>query len=200
MRLTGTLLHRLARDSRGVTAIEFAFAMPVMALMLMALFDLGFQVYAQSVLQGSVQQAARASTLETGGTNQSALDTAVEASFHEVIPNAQLAFVRKNYSNFEDVGLAEEFTDTNNDGICNNGEAFEDINNNGTWDADRGADGIGGARDAVLYSVSASYPRVFPFHSFVGLPEQIVVDGSTVLRNQPFDEQANRAPELGACT
>ena len=200
MQLTANMLHRLAHDRRGVAAIEFAFAMPVMALMLMALFDLGFQIYAQSILQGSVQQAARASTLATGGTSANALDSSVAVSVHQVIPNAQLAFVRKTYSNFEDVGLAEEFTDTNNDGICNNGEAFEDVNDNGTWDADRGADGVGGARDAVLYSVTASNPRVFPFHNFVGLPAQIVVDGSTVLRNQPFDEQANRSPELGSCT
>lgn len=193
------LFGRLARDRRGVTAIEFAFAMPVMAMMLMALFDLGFQVYAQSVLQGSVQQAARASTLETGSANSPALDTQVQANFLRVVPGAQLAFARKNYSNFEDVGLAEDFTDTNGDEICNNGEAFEDLNNNANWDADRGGDGLGGARDAVLYRVTASYPRVFPFHKFVGLPARITVDGSTVLRNQPFDEQATRTPQMGNC-
>lgn len=199
MRCGVRLFSRLARDQRGVTAIEFAFAMPVMAIMLMALFDLGFQVYAQSVLQGSVQAAARASTLETGSTNSTALDTQVESSFHRVVPGAQLAFARRNYSNFEDVGLAEEFTDTNGDEICNNGEAFEDLNNNATWDADRGGDGLGGARDAVLYRVTASYPRVFPFHNFVGLPAQVTVDGSTVLRNQPYDEQTTRTPRMENC-
>lgn len=200
MRSGVALLRALARDSRGVTVIEFAFAMPVMALILMALFDLGFQVYAQSVLQGAVQQAARASTLESGGINSPALDASVTSDFHKVIPGAQIAFSRKNYSNFEDVGLPEDFDDTNGDAICNNGEAFEDINGNGVWDDDRGSDGVGGARDAVLYGVTASFPRVFPFHNFVGLPEQVSVDGTTVLRNQPYDEQATRTPETGACT
>lgn len=195
-----TILRALKRDSAGVTVIEFALAMPVMALILMALFDLGFQVYAQSVLQGSVQAAARASTLESGGINSAALDNSVENAFQQVIPDARIAFSRRNYSNFEDVGLPEDFDDTNGDTLCNNGEAFEDINGNGVWDEDRGSDGVGGARDAVLYSVTASYPRVFPFHNFVGLPEQVTVDGSTVLRNQPYDEQTTRTPETGACT
>jgi Flp pilus assembly pilin Flp len=193
-------VRQLARDRQGVTAIEFGIAMPVMALMLMGLFDLGFQVYAQSVLQGAVQQAARASTLETGGINSTTLDTTIEEKFHDVIPGAELDFSRKNYANFEDVGIPEDFDDTNNDDTCNNGEVFEDINSNGNWDEDRGADGLGGARDAVLYSVSASYSRVFPFHNFVGLPEEITVDGSTVLRNQPYDEQAERTPETGTCS
>ena len=41
------------------------------------------------------------------------------------------------------------------------GEPFEDANANGTWDEDRGSDGQGGARDAVLYVVSVSYRRAF---------------------------------------
>ena len=36
-------LHRLARDRRGVTIIEFAIVLPVMLLMMMGLGDLLYQ-------------------------------------------------------------------------------------------------------------------------------------------------------------
>jgi hypothetical protein len=46
----------------------------------------------------------------------------------------------------------------NGDGVCNAGEPFEDANANGSWDADQGKAGSGGARDAVLYEVQVTYP------------------------------------------
>ncbi|GAA4041054.1 TadE/TadG family type IV pilus assembly protein [Parerythrobacter jejuensis] len=197
-----SLLRDIARDQTGVTVIEFGYCMPIFAIMLMGMFDVGFQIYAGSVLQGAVQAAARASTLESGGTNANALDTMVTDRVQQVIPGATLTFTRKNYATFSDVGLAEDFTDTvgAEDGICNNGEPFEDLNGNGNWDADRGADGLGGARDAVLYGATATFDRVFPFHEFAGIPAQITIDSSTVLRNQPFNEQGSRDPVIGACT
>lgn len=196
----GSLLHRLRRSQDGVTLIEFAFGAPVFIMMLMALFDLGFQIYAQSVLQGAVQNAARSSTIE--GNDPDALDTEVRNNVQTVIPGATITFSRTAYANFEDVGIAEDFTDTAGaeDGICNDGEPFEDVNGNGIWDADRGIDGAGGARDAVLYSATASFDRVFPFHGFVGLPENITIEGATVLRNQPFSEQDNWEPTIENCT
>ena len=200
MPVPGLTLRKLRRDTDGVTAVEFGFAMPVMAVVLMGLFDIGFQVYAQSILQGAIQEAARETTLESGTTTSSALDDTVKDNVLNVIPGAELTFTRKNYVNFSDVSQAEDFTDTNGDQICNNGEAFEDVNGNGIWDDDRGMDGVGGARDAVLYSATASFDRVFPFGKLVGLPDEVSVTGATVLRNQPFGDQAEREPEIGACT
>lgn len=191
---------KLRSDEAGATALEFGLVAPIFIMMLMALFDFGFQIYAQSVLQGGVQAAARSATLETGGTNSAAIDKEVEDIVRTVVPGAAVTFSRRNYANFEDVGKAEDFDDTDGDGICNNGEPFEDVNGNGAWDTDRGADGLGGARDAVLYGASVEYQRVFPFHKFIGVPGTIKIEGSTVLRNQPFNEQGERTPVVGACT
>lgn len=68
-------------------------------------------------------------------------------------------------------------------------ERYFDVNENGKWDADRGKDGIGGARDAVLYTAVVTYPRMFPMYGLIGLPQDVTLKASTVLRNQPFDEQ-----------
>ena len=146
MRLTRSFLRRLRRDQDGATLLEFAFVAPVFVLMLMGLFEFGFQVYARSVLQGALQEAARDATLEGGELNISALDGAVRDQFHNVIPSAVVTFQRTNYANFSDVRQPEEFTDNDGDGECNNNEPFEDMNDNGVWDQDRGQDGLGGAR------------------------------------------------------
>ena len=194
------LARELGRDETGTTLVEFAFVAPILCMMLLGLFDFGFQIYAQSLLQGAVQDAARGSTLEKGVTTTSSLDQRVAKQVHNVVPGAQLTFARSNYATFSDIGKAEDYVDTNGNNTCDNGEAFEDVNGNNSWDRDRGRSGVGGARDAVLYTVTADYDRVFPLHGFMNLPPKISVTGATVLRNQPYAEQGRRDPVVGACT
>ena len=66
------------------------------------------------------------------------------------------------------------------------------------WDTDRGVDGMGGARDAVLYTVTVSYPRAFPLMHLIGLPETVTSRSQTVLRNQPYGSQ-DQTVSLGEC-
>lgn len=197
--MTNALPRRLGSDETGATIVEFAFVAPLLCFLLMGLFDYGFQIYAQSLLQGAVQKAARDSALEGGTTTTAAIDADVERQVRVVVPEAEFTFSRQNYATFADIGRAEEFVDTNANSTCDNGEAFEDVNGNGSWDRDRGRAGIGGARDAVVYAVTADYDRVFPFHNFLNLSPQISVTGATVLRNQPYQEQGRRDPVVGSC-
>lgn len=193
-------LRNIVRDETGATLTEFAFVGPVLCLMLVGLFDLGFQIYAQTAMQGALQQSARKSTLEPTITTTDALDEEVRQQVNRIIPGAVISFTRKNYQTFADVKKPEDYDDTNTNGVCDNGEKFRDLNDNGAWDADRGRDGLGGARDAVLYTVTAEYDRMFPLHGFIEVPEQISVDAVTVLRNQPYDGQDDREPVVGNCT
>ncbi len=186
-------------DQSGVTAVEFAFVAPVLMVLLMGLFDAGHQLYTASVLQGALHEAARDSTLETGFSMTTVIDEQVKDAVHTVAPTADITLTRSNYVDFSDVSQPEEFTDNDGDGICNNGEPFEDLNANGTWDADRGRDGLGGARDAVLYTATATYDRLFPMAGLIGLPEKISLQANTVLRNQPFDDQGTRQPVVENC-
>lgn len=192
------LIHRLARDASGATIVEFAMIAPVLLTLIMGMFDMGYNIYAQTMLQGSIQQAARDSTIEGSGPRAAALDRIVTEAVHGIVPDATLRFSRTAYSSFSEVGQAEDFTDGNDDGVCNEGEPFEDANSNGAWDADRGVAGQGGARDAVLYTVTATYPRAFPIAQFIGMSPTFSTRASTVLRNQPFDLQ-NIAPQVGNC-
>lgn len=191
-------LRHLRKDSRGVAAVEFAMVAPALLLTIMGIFDVGYNIYANTMVQGAIQRAARESTIEGSDSRLDQIDARVARAVNNVVPQATIAFSRKAYANFSDVSRPEDFTDSDNNGQCDNGEPFEDANRNGTWDDDRGVSGRGGARDAVLYSVTVTYARGFPMASLIGLPDTVTTEAATVLRNQPYKLQDNN-PTVGAC-
>ncbi len=172
---------------------------PVLLIGMMGVFDLGYNMYTDALLQGALQKAARDSTIEGAADRSAALDAKVTEMVHQIAPHATLVFTRTAYSSFDDVSQPEDFNDIDTDGVCNNGEPFEDANGNGVWDADRGTTGQGGARDAVLYSAAITYPRPFPIAALIGQSSTFSMKAATVLRNQPFGLQEVRVT-TGNCT
>jgi len=191
-------LPSLARDSRGAALVEFALIAPVLLMLLLGMFEMGYNYYMQSQLQGAVQQAARDATTQTAGGGNAAIDARVASAVRAIVPSATMAFSRRAYSTFSDVHRPEDFTDIDKNGRCNGGEPFEDANGNTIWDEDRGVAGGGGARDAVLYVVTVSYPRAFGAAKVVGLPPVFTTEAVTVLRNQPWEAQ-HVAATVGNC-
>lgn len=192
-------LRPLLADRRGAALVEFALVAPVLLLMLLGMFDMGYNYYVQSQLQGAIQKAARDSGIEGAHTRIEQIDARVADAVHAIVPSAEVTFARKAYARFSDVARPEDFSDIDGNGKCNAGEPFEDANGNGTWDEDRGADGLGGARDAVLYVVTVSYKRAFGVTAFVGMPDTFTTQATTVLRNQPYGEQ-DISSLVGNCT
>jgi Flp pilus assembly protein TadG len=193
------LRHRFLREESGATIVEFGLIAPVLLLTLMGLLDMGHNIYTSAIVQGAVQKAARDSTIEGAESASATLDSRVTSAVHGVMPLAELTFQRKAYTNFSDVAQPEDYDDVNGDGVCGSGEPFEDANGNGEWDSDRGTAGQGGARDAVLYTVTVDYPRLFPMAKLAGLPENVTTVSHTVLRNQPFGAQSSEPPTVGTC-
>lgn len=194
-------LRRLPADRNGVTLVEFALVAPVLIVMVMGLFDIAHSQYTSSMLNGAMQKAAPDLTLENANSQQVNIDARVREQVATVMPQGATVTVQKvSHFDFADVGEPEEFTDQNSDNICNNNEPYIDNNNNGSWDADRGKDGIGGARDVVLYTTTVTYPRLFPMYGLIGLSQNVELSSSTVLRNQPFDEQNDRVTTQRNCT
>ncbi len=188
----------LRSDHSGVAMVEFALIAPVLILTLLGLFDLSYNIYASSVLEGAIQKAGRDATLEGAATRSTAIDDHMREVVLNLVPTATVEFDRHFYADFDDVRRPEDFTDGNGDGQCNNGEPFEDVNRNSLWDADRGQSGVGGARDAVLYTVTVTYPRRFPYMTIIGFSDTVVARAQTVLRNQPYGPQ-NMPAQVGTC-
>lgn len=197
---------RLHTNQSGTTIMEFAFVAPTLLLMLLAGFDFSYGQYVGSILQGEVQKSGRDAALEGSSGALAALDGRVRTRVNTLVENATYTITRKNVASFERAGQAEPFIDAVHganplDGLCNQGEAYTDENNNGRFDLgpDAGSDGQGGARDITVYSVRVSYPRLFPLSGLLGVPTTVTQTATTVLRNQPFGQQATRTPGTGNC-
>jgi hypothetical protein len=171
------LRSRLAGDTRGAAAIEFAFCAPVLLIGMMGVFDLGHNMYTASIIQGAVQKAARDSSIEGAQDRGGALDARVTHMVREIAPGAELEFSRTSYASFSDVGQPEDWNDVNGNGSCDDG------------DPNMGKTGFGGARDAVLYQVDVTYNRVFGVSRILGQSPEFRTSASTVLRNQPYAAQ-----------
>jgi len=185
-------LHRLRDDARGNTIIEFAIIAPVMMMLLMGLGDLLYQTYAQAILNGAVQKAARDSGIEGGSTNSTTIDGRVEIAVKKMAKNATFTTTRKSYDSFTKVA-PERFTDADRDGVYDAGECFVDQNGNRTWDADPGRTGQGGASAITLYTVVATYPRLFPVARIFGASANQTITAKTLLKNQPYASQVTTA-------
>lgn len=195
-------LHRLGRDRRGVTIIEFALVLPVMLLMMMGLGDLLYQEYAQSILSGAVQKAARDSGIEGGATTTAAIDGKVIDMVSIIVKNmtnsctptgtaATWCSTRKTYDSFSEVGTPEPFTDNDKNGVLDKGDCFTDQNGNGQYDLDPYVNGQGGASATTLYTMSITYPRIFPVAGLFKWPKTQTITATTLLKNQPYASQTN---------
>ena len=204
--MIGNFIARLRASQDGTTLMEFAFVAPTLTLMLLAAFDFSYGQYVGSILQGEVQKSGRDAALEGSSNALSSLDGRVRTRVDTLVENATYTITRKNVASFERAGQAEPFVDAVHggnplDGICNQGEAYTDENNNGQFDsaATAGSNGQGGARDITVYTVRVSYPRLFPLYGLLGVPPTVTQTATTVLRNQPFGLQATRTPGTGNC-
>lgn len=202
-------LRSFSKSEDGATILEFAIISPVFLFMMLGMFEIGYGIYMRSALNGSIQHAARAATLQNANdpTVRRATDNEVRNILKAVNSNltdADIKISRKSYLNFSSVERMETYTDSNSNGTCDNNEVFVDENGNGRWGTVGRADN-GGARDSVLYTISVTYDAVFPFDTFTrqaqnpnasftlrGLPNQRTLTAETLLKNQPFGDQASR--------
>jgi len=99
-------LTRLARDTRGAPALEFAMVAPVFLLLMLGVANVGQLIYAKILLNGAVEQAARTSATENGDTT--AADNTVQKIVGPIVPGATFTTTRYRYYDFTDVGRAEK--------------------------------------------------------------------------------------------
>ncbi len=184
----------LAKDTQGSTIIEMAIILPTFLMFIMGIFDVGYAAYTRTTLQGSIEEAARSSTMESNNANQTVLNNQVRTMLRDVNVQAanNLVFERRNYKNFSDVSTPEDFTDGNGNGTRDPGECYVDSNGNGGWDNDEARDGNGGADDVVLLTATTNYDRMFPLWKMLGEPQNLTLTARTILRNQPFSSQSGR--------
>lgn len=178
-------LRRLAGDENGATLVEFAFILPALCVLLLGIFDLGYRSYVASVMQGALHEAARMATV--GGVTPTQIDTRVRSRLQGFSNNETITITTQSYHQFSQVAQPEPFTvDNAPANVVNSGDCWKDYVPNGTRDLDRGRSGVGNSDDVVLYSVSMTFPRLFPIDEFLGWSGNETIAASTLLSNQPY--------------
>ena len=199
------LCPSIRQNQDGSSIVEFAVIAPVMLTLLMGGFDLGHNLYMRAVLQGAVNKAARDSALETGtqAEVQARVDAKVKAQVLAVHGGAKILpedFERSFFRTFSDAAFPNSeviLVDGGNIGVCEEGEKYIDENNSGAFEDDGVADGQGYTRDAVKYTVTVRYQRLFPFPKLAGLDGEVKMSASTVIANQPYGQRI--APVILDC-
>lgn len=177
---------RVWREEGGATLIEFAFILPVLCLLLLGIFDLGYRSYASSVIQGALHDAARMATV--GNVNMTQIDARVRQRLSNFAGDrATITIATESTYDFASVRRPEKLLiDTTPVGSYNQGDCWEEVTGNSAYDTNRGVSGQGGADDIVRYEVTMTYPRIVPIARMFGWSENETIVASTVLRNQPY--------------
>ena len=184
----------LRREERDATLVEFALFAPVLMIVMMGLLDMSYRLYATAMLNGEVQKAARDATLEssTNAVALAALDTRVKEGFRQVngtVNDSNFVITRRNFANFTNAGKMEPSTGPG--GVCAPTFTYVDVNNSGTFD-DGASSGQGRTDDVTLYTVTVTYKSLFPVNALYVASTNQTITSQTVLRNQPFNDQAAR--------
>ncbi|MBV9884448.1 MAG: pilus assembly protein [Sphingomonadaceae bacterium] len=183
-------LRALRRDSSGATIVEFALILPVLCMMLLGTLDLGYRSYVNSVVQGTLHDAARMATV--GNVSTATIQTFVQNRLQAFSRNATITTTTRSYSDYSGVKVAETITqDTAPFGQYNPGDCFQDANGNGVYDTDRGRSGTGGSEDVVYFEVTMTYPHILPVGKLFGWNTNVTTTQNTVLRNQPYAGRTN---------
>lgn len=194
-----SILRRLARESDGVTAVEFGLlAIPLVVLLIGGL-DLGYQNYVRTVMQGALNDAARIAAVENpefnydGKTTEEQVENMVAEMAGSIARDATITVKQTSYYDFSDIGDPETLmTDVNGNGEYDkdDNDCYEDFNRNGLFDTDAGADGQGGSNDVVFYEARVQMPRLFPLHNFINVPSKFDFTLDTAIRQQPYSGHA----------
>jgi len=192
------MTSQLRNDDSGATIVEFALLLMPMCLLLIGGFDLGYQSYIRTVMQGALNDAARRAAVESpqfstsGNDLEEKIETYIAKAVDSVAVDPVITVTQQSYFEFSQVGKPETLmTDVNDNGEfdAEDGDCWEDANGNGEYDMDAGASGKGNANDVVFYTADITVPRLFPIDAFLPVSGDIVMTLETAIRNQPYDNQ-----------
>lgn len=207
------LLRRFVRDVGGSAAVEFAIIAPFL-MVFGTLGYAGVVLHAGAVsLETGAAAAARWAILGVDpvdpGTCRASVTTRTDMIRciveRHVCPTsstfcywdtswlaegddgviAPLRLEMRTFADARNVGRAEPFTDTNNNGQRDNGESYVDVNGNGIWDTNTWAVSEGGSGEHVVYTLTMAQKVLHPLLMPV-MGTRLLHEARLVVRNEPF--------------
>ena len=195
----------LLTDCRGVAAIEFAIVAPIVILLIMTLFEMGFLLTGGVFLEAGARAAGRFGITGAARPDESRETTIRTIITSHVCPAAlpgatsslcfwtadgatpTLAITTRAYTDPRNLGQPEPFADLPpENGSYDAGETYTDVNGNGQWDADMGAASAGGSGDVVLYEISMPQAVTTPLLRTAIGGAHYTDRARVIVRNEPF--------------
>jgi len=191
---------RVLRQQDGNVIIEFAIIAPVLLLIVFGIVELSLIMYTQSVMEGATTISARLGKTgytEDGISREQTILDALNAHATGFVDVSRFTIESKSYGQFDEIGDAEPYVDTNGNGAYDGaeaytdqngngaydsgepyvdsdgngahgtGETYTDVNGNGSWDEDMGEAGYGDANDIVVYTVNYPWSIMTPMMSAI---------------------------------
>lgn len=185
-------IQRLWRAREGVTAIEFAVLAPVLLLLMFAILEFSLIMLVSNVMESATSitsRLGRTGFIEAGKSREQTILASIEKRAGTMLDAGKLSITAKHYEQFDQIGDAEPWTDTNGNGIADPGE-YDDINGNGQYDSDMGLAGYGDAEDIVVYTVEYPWQIMTPImREFLGDAQGIFpITAHAVVKNEPYDD------------
>lgn len=174
----------------GTAALEFAFAIPVVMMLIVGVIEFGLLTFTTALLEGGLREAARFGITGLNPNDGSREDRIVEIVNEHAAGLFEISMDEietLTYQDFSDIGKPEPYTDSNGNGEYDAGEPYTDVNCNGQWDADQGAAGVGGGDEVVLYTISHDHNTITGFlDPLISRDGVIRLEASVAVRNEPF--------------
>lgn len=180
---------QIGRCQRGVTAVEFAVLAPVLLLMLMGIMEFSLIMLVSNMMESATALSSRLGKTgyaEAGKTREQTILASVEKRAGTLIDASKLSVQSKYYEQFDQIGDAEPWNDTNHNNTPDPGE-WTDINGNGVYDADMGLAGYGNADDIVVYTISYPWDIKTPLmRELIGTNGVFTITTHAVVKNEPY--------------
>jgi hypothetical protein len=193
MPITRHSSHRLRSVlacQQGIAALEFAFVVPVFALILMGIIEFSLIMFTSAVMESATNNTARLGKTgytEADMTREELIINNIKERTTGLLNPNQITLHSEVYATFPEVGQPEPCISPASP-PCSGaaGTHYVDVNGNGQWDADMAAAGHGAAGDVVVYT--ASYPwHIFTPGIALIVGNTFTISSRTVVKNEPFD-------------
>lgn len=136
--------HAMLRDDRGVTAIEFAIAAPLVLFMILGTIELGIDMIIDARVEYAAQAAARYGMTTTEPSTGVRADAAKAIVMNVLgswtnLPNTSVSIVETAYGSYGDVGSTNSVS------------------------------GLGGLGNVVVYKISLTTPGISGIPQLLGM-------------------------------
>lgn len=184
---TLSLPRDLAANNEGSIVTEAAIGVPILLTTLIGLMEVANVMFVSVAVENAVLRASRfgiTGEVEEGVNREEKVKELIEENTFGQVDMDTVEIATLVYDQFSDIGEPEPFEDTNGSDSYDAGENYTDVNGNGQWDEDMGAEGLGGAGDIVLYRISYAANSLTGFSTWAN--KSVNISSTVAVRNEPF--------------